>query len=340
MWMHNGMLQLADEKMSKSVGNIRGLGEVLDEVGGEALVLYFSGGHYRQPIAFSDERLEEAVRSAARIREAGRRLGPGESPEELAPLRDAFFEALADDFNTARALAALYDWIREANRRDGEVGGSHLREMLDVLGLASCSTRAATAPPPRPRSWPSGARRRAAPATGRRPTACATSCAPWVGRFEMARKDRSSSRRGDGGGARPRRQAASVRPQPPRRARAAPRGGGRDARRVAASRAGAAADRGGRGARRRLRPQRGREARAGGGAAHLGHEATAKEGFSSAPGRRGRGESRPAAGPTPTRACARRSTRTRTRTPRSCSRRPTRSSSPSTRSRTRRTSAP
>ena len=137
VWMHNGMLQLADAKMSKSVGNIRGLGEVLDDVGGEVLVLYFSGGHYRQPIAFSDERLADAERAAARIREAGRRLGPGESPEELAPLRDAFFYALADDFNTARALAALYDWIREANRRPGEVGGSHLREMLDVLGLAS-----------------------------------------------------------------------------------------------------------------------------------------------------------------------------------------------------------
>jgi cysteinyl-tRNA synthetase len=147
VWMHNGMLQLADAKMSKSVGNIRGLGEVLDQVGGAALVLYFSGGHYRQPIAFSDERLEEAVRSAARITEAGRRLGPGESPEELAPLRDAFFEALADDFNTARALAALYDWIREANRRDGEVGGSHLREMLDVLGLASLLDAGGDGPP-------------------------------------------------------------------------------------------------------------------------------------------------------------------------------------------------
>jgi len=137
-WMHNGMLQLPDaSKMSKSVGNIRGLGEVLDEVGGEALVLYFSGGHYRQPILFTDERLEEAVRAAARIREAGRRVGPGESPAQLRPLRDAFFDALADDFNTARALAALYDWIREANKLPGEVGGADLREMLDVLGLAS-----------------------------------------------------------------------------------------------------------------------------------------------------------------------------------------------------------
>jgi len=87
------------------------------------------------------------VRAAARIREAGRRLGPGESPEELAALRDAFFEALADDFNTARALAALYDWIREANRREGEVGASHLHEMLDVLGIASLLDVEADGPP-------------------------------------------------------------------------------------------------------------------------------------------------------------------------------------------------
>ena len=146
MWMHNGMLQLADAKMSKSVGNIRGLGEVLDSVGGEVLVLYFSGGHYRQPIAFSDERLADAERAAARIREAGRRLVAGESPADLAPLRDAFFDALADDFNTARALAALYDWIREANRRDG-VGDSHLREMLGVLGLESLLDAEAEGPP-------------------------------------------------------------------------------------------------------------------------------------------------------------------------------------------------
>jgi cysteinyl-tRNA synthetase len=146
--MHNGMLQLDREKMAKSVGNIRSLGDVLDQVGGEVLVLYFSGGHYRQPIEFSDARLEEAVRAAARIREAGRRVGPGESPEELAPLREAFFDALADDFNTARALAALYDWIREANRREGPVGGSHLREMLDVLGLGSLLDSADEGPPP------------------------------------------------------------------------------------------------------------------------------------------------------------------------------------------------
>jgi cysteinyl-tRNA synthetase len=127
------------------VGNIRALGDVIDDVGGAVLVLYFSGGHYRQPIAFSDERLADAARAAERIRDAGRRLVPGDSPAELASYRDAFFDALADDFNTARALAALYDWIREANRREG-VGDAHLREMLGVLGLESL-LEAAEGPP-------------------------------------------------------------------------------------------------------------------------------------------------------------------------------------------------
>jgi cysteinyl-tRNA synthetase len=92
VWMHNGMLELTGEKMAKSVGNIRRLADVLDAYGGEALVMYFSGGHYRQPIAFSDERMEEAKRANDRIREAGRRLVKGEpSPEALRPHRDAFF---------------------------------------------------------------------------------------------------------------------------------------------------------------------------------------------------------------------------------------------------------
>ena len=135
LWMHNGMVQFGDEgKMSKSVGNIRGLAEVLDEVGPETLVLYFSSGHYRQPLAFSAERLEEAGHAAARIREAGRRLIPGRSPEALAPHREAFLAALAEDFNTARALGALYEWIREANKLEG-VGEDDLVDMLAVLGL-------------------------------------------------------------------------------------------------------------------------------------------------------------------------------------------------------------
>ncbi len=146
LWMHNGMVELATEKMSKSVGNIRGLAETLDAVGPETLVLYFTGGHYRQPLAFSSERLDEAARSAERIRDAGRRLVSGPSPDALAAHRDAFFDALADDFNTAEALASLFNWVREANRAEDAVGDAHLREMLGVLGLESLLA-AGEAPP-------------------------------------------------------------------------------------------------------------------------------------------------------------------------------------------------
>ncbi|MEO8688701.1 MAG: cysteine--tRNA ligase [Solirubrobacteraceae bacterium] len=147
MWMHNGMLQLGNEKMAKSEGNIRGLAAVLDEVGRDTLLMYFVGGHYRQPIAYSRERLAAAAAAVERVREAGRRVVEGESPENLAPLRDAFFDALADDFNTARALASLFDWIREANRREGPVGSAHLREMLEVLALENLLDASAGPPP-------------------------------------------------------------------------------------------------------------------------------------------------------------------------------------------------
>jgi cysteinyl-tRNA synthetase len=60
---------------------------------------------------------------------------PGESPQELAPLRDAFFDALADDFNTPQALAEAHEWVNRMFRLEGEVGDSHLREMLWIFGL-------------------------------------------------------------------------------------------------------------------------------------------------------------------------------------------------------------
>ena len=144
--MHNGMLELGKEKMAKSVGNVRGLHEVLDAVGGDVLILFFSTGHYRQPLTYSESHLEDARRSAERIREAGRRLISGPSPEALASYRDTFFEALRNDFNTAEALASLYGWIREANRSEEAVGNSHLVEMLDVLGLSGLLAKEAGPP--------------------------------------------------------------------------------------------------------------------------------------------------------------------------------------------------
>jgi cysteinyl-tRNA synthetase len=136
LWVHNGMVRFGEDKMANSVGNVRPLAEELDRWGRDALLMYFSGGHYRQPIAYSDSELEQAQASVQRVREAARRLHEGPSPEDMAPLRDQFFDALAEDFNTAAALAALFDWVREANKRE-DVGDAHLREMLGVLGLGN-----------------------------------------------------------------------------------------------------------------------------------------------------------------------------------------------------------
>jgi len=135
IWMHNGMLQMSGEKMAKSVGNIATLADVVDAHGRDALVMFFAGAHYRQPVQFSDERMAEAAARVARVRDAARRLAPGRSPEDLAPLKERFFAALADDFNTPTGLAAVFDWVREANRRDPGTGSDDLREMLEVLGL-------------------------------------------------------------------------------------------------------------------------------------------------------------------------------------------------------------
>jgi cysteinyl-tRNA synthetase len=137
LWVHNGMIRLDSAKMSKSVGNIFILSQALEAYGREALVMYFCGGHYRQPVEFDDERLDEAVARVRRIREAGRRLEAGESPAWSGPLLERFLDALAYDFNTPRALAALAEWVSEANRSATPVGDADLQEMLGLLGLES-----------------------------------------------------------------------------------------------------------------------------------------------------------------------------------------------------------
>jgi cysteinyl-tRNA synthetase len=142
IWMHNGMIQLTGAKMAKSTGNIALLHEVIERYGRDTVVMYLIGGHYRQPLAFSPSELEDADRRVHRIRDALRRLEQGQpSPPDMAHHTEAFFDALADDFNTPKALACLFEWIREANRRAngegavGSVGDRNLREMIDVLGM-------------------------------------------------------------------------------------------------------------------------------------------------------------------------------------------------------------
>jgi cysteinyl-tRNA synthetase len=149
LWVHNGMVRLASDKMSKSVGNVFALHEALQRYGRDALIMYFCGAHYRQPIEWAQERMTEAAARCSRVREAARGLIEGPSPEWSAALRGRFFDALAADFNTPAALAAVFDWVREANRSSaGTVGRDDLTEMLDVLGLANLLDAEMREPPP------------------------------------------------------------------------------------------------------------------------------------------------------------------------------------------------
>jgi len=152
LWMHNGMIQFTGEKMAKSVGNIALLHEVLEQYGREAVVMYLISGHYRQPLAFSEEVLEQAQANTKRIREAARKLGAGSSKprdpaekEHLDSFRVAFFSALAGDFNTPFALAQLNEWLRAAGHL-GVTGDDDLREMLGVIGLETLLDAVVEAP--------------------------------------------------------------------------------------------------------------------------------------------------------------------------------------------------
>jgi len=112
-WAHNGMLQLSEEKMSKSVGNIVSLREVLDTYGSEAILVFFLSGHYRGPLDYSDEAMEAAKVVADDFRNARRVVERRETVRGW----DAFTEALDDDFNTPAALALMHEW-RAAGRLD------------------------------------------------------------------------------------------------------------------------------------------------------------------------------------------------------------------------------
>jgi cysteinyl-tRNA synthetase len=158
VWMHNGMVDVGTEKMSKSEGNIFQLKEALDRYGSEAVVAYLVSGHYRQPLAFGELQMEEAVARVERIRNFFRtrqgiasggtspeqqRGGSGESPPEAThgsqQRLGAFKDALADDFNTPRAMAELFELVGEANRDEVPGAVEAVAEMLGLVGLGSLS---------------------------------------------------------------------------------------------------------------------------------------------------------------------------------------------------------
>jgi cysteinyl-tRNA synthetase len=123
IWMHNGMLEFVGEKMSKSVGYVASLRDVVERWGRETVLLYFMTGHWSKPVDFSDETMRAAEARVESFRElfrsASQPAGQGEWERLVA--------ALDDDFNTPEVLAVMHSW------RDHDL----LRRALDIFGLAS-----------------------------------------------------------------------------------------------------------------------------------------------------------------------------------------------------------
>jgi cysteinyl-tRNA synthetase len=149
-WLHNGFVTIREEKMSKSLGNIVTVEDLLKKYSPQTLRYFLVSPHYRKPIDFTETNIEEAEKAITRlfhtidnIRSALSEKVNGEafSPE---PYRQQFKTAMDDDFNTPLALAALFEMARETNRRieQGSINNSSLQqiydtfmELGDVLGL-------------------------------------------------------------------------------------------------------------------------------------------------------------------------------------------------------------
>jgi cysteinyl-tRNA synthetase len=123
LWMHNGLLQFTDEKMSKSIGNVVTIRDAIDRYGREALLVFFLTGHWRKPLDFSEESIAAAAARAESLREVFRNPSVPAAEGEW----ERFAAALDDDFNTPEALAVMHGW------RDHEL----LRRALTVFGLES-----------------------------------------------------------------------------------------------------------------------------------------------------------------------------------------------------------
>jgi cysteinyl-tRNA synthetase len=155
VWMHNGMIETDAAKMSKSEGNIFQLSEAFDRYGREAVVAYLISGHYRQPLAFGAGEMEQAVARCERLRNFFREHSVGEGSGEGPPSQQrggsvgpspdpsvarrlgSFKDALADDFNTPRAMAEVFELVAEANREEILGAPEAVKEMLELLGLSS-----------------------------------------------------------------------------------------------------------------------------------------------------------------------------------------------------------
>ena len=138
-WLHNGFVNVDHTKMSKSLGNILLVRELLEQVPGEAVRLALLNAHYRQPLDWSDSVLLEAKRKLDRLYGTLRDISGWETQWKDARPNSVFLTALEDDLNTPRALAALFDLTREANRSVTDTErtalAAELRSSAEMLGL-------------------------------------------------------------------------------------------------------------------------------------------------------------------------------------------------------------
>lgn len=135
IWMHNGLLQFGQDKMSKSIGNLVSVEEALSKHQPDALRLYLLSSHYRSPLNYSDEGCEAVSRSLQRLRIA---LEPAASPGEtleVSSYKQKFFEHMDDDLDTPQSIAVMFDLAREINRaKDSGLEVSQAQEELKNMG--------------------------------------------------------------------------------------------------------------------------------------------------------------------------------------------------------------
>jgi cysteinyl-tRNA synthetase len=154
-WVHHAFVRIDEEKMSKSLGNILSIEEIVQMAPAEAVRLFLISTHYRSPLDFSEQGVGDARRASERLHETMARLeaalgatvGPDEGgwavvPEAVRPFREQFIAAMDDDLNTARAMGVLFEEIREINRLldagdTGALGEHHenVQHLAAVLGV-------------------------------------------------------------------------------------------------------------------------------------------------------------------------------------------------------------
>jgi cysteinyl-tRNA synthetase len=136
-WMHNGFVQIDNEKMSKSLGNFFTLRDVLKLYDAEVVRFFFIRAHYRSPLNYSDKHLDEAKTALMRLYTAlaSVEISAQAKSSAAASNNERFTAAMNDDFNTPMAVAVLFDLAAELNRNKSEAVAAELLCLANTLGL-------------------------------------------------------------------------------------------------------------------------------------------------------------------------------------------------------------